>query len=434
MASSNESNSNNQEHYCMICKKSDKETGRQIKIFEGMYVCPDCLEKYSSMIGTNTNFNNIDVNNIINNTNTEPQSEKKNEEHKNINFSEVLRPHQIKAMLDRYVIGQERAKKIISVAIYNHYKRVTDNDDNIELDKSNIIMIGPTGSGKTYLVKTLARILDVPLAITDATSLTETGYVGDDIESVLTKLLANADNDVNRAEHGIVFIDEIDKIAKKREMRTRDVSGEAVQQSLLKLLEGNKIDVPIGAGNKNIFTPQKTIDTKNILFIVGGAFPGIEKIVKERLKNSASIGFNSDVVKEDEKNLISNITMDDLRTYGMIPELLGRLPILSTLEPLDVNALVNIIKEPENAILKQYEKLFSLDNVKLKFDDEALELICKKAIKKNTGARALRAIIEEVLLDIMFEIPKDENIVEVIITKDYINETGGPIIKTKGMV
>lgn len=434
----NNNETNKEEHYCSLCKKSEKETGRQINIIGNMYICPECLEKYSKMINSNPNMK-MDVNNINAMFGGMPEADKYQSEDINvealedIDIGKVLRPHQIKGLLDEYIIGQDNAKKIISVATYNHYKRIADKDNEVELDKSNIIMIGPTGCGKTYLVKTLARLLDVPLAITDATSLTETGYIGDDIESVLSKLLANAKNDVKKAERGIVFIDEIDKIAKKREMRTRDVSGEAVQQGLLKLLEGNKIDVPLGAGNKNLFTPQKTIDTKNILFIVGGAFPGIENIVKERLKNCSSIGFNTTVVDDNKENLMTNINMEDLRNYGMIPELLGRLPILTTFNPLSKEALVEILKEPKNAILKQYKKLFALDGVNLEFNDEALTAVCEKAIEKNTGARALRAVIEEVLLDIMYEIPKDDNISEVVITKEYIEGIGGPIIKTKGM-
>ncbi len=445
MPNNNDTNNNNhEEHYCMVCKRGEKETGRQLNLMGNMYICIDCLEKYSKQMSNQPiNFMNIDketLNSILGGSSivnqpddyksVDSQQDVADEtEYTKININDVLRPHEIKAILDKYIIGQDKAKKIISVATYNHFKRIFNEDDSVEIDKSNIIMVGPTGSGKTYLVKTLARILDVPLAITDATSLTETGYIGDDIESVLSKLLDNAGNDVKKAEHGIVFIDEIDKIAKKQEMRTRDVSGEAVQQGLLKLLEGNKIQVPVGAGNKNLFTPQKTIDTKNILFIVGGAFPGIENIVKERLKNCSSIGFNTQYVDDDSKSLLSNIAMEDLREYGMIPEILGRLPVLTTFDPLDIEALIKIVKEPQNAILKQYEKLFTIDGVKLIFEDEALRAVCEKAMKKNTGARALRAVIEDVLLDIMFEIPKDKNIKEVVITKDYVNNEGGPIIR-----
>lgn len=295
-------------------------------------------------------------------------------------------------------------------------------------------MIGPTGSGKTYLVKTLAKLLDVPLAITDATSLTEAGYIGDDIESVVSKLLAAADNDVERAEQGIIFIDEIDKIAKKRNSSQRDVSGESVQQGMLKLLEGSEVEVPVGANSKNAMVPLTTVNTKNILFICGGAFPDLEGIIKERLTNKASMGFNAELKDkyDNDKNLLSKVTVEDLRTFGMIPEFIGRLPIIFTLKGLDKDMLVQILKEPKNAILKQYQKLLALDEVKLDFDEGALEAIAEKAMAKDTGARALRAIIEEFMLDIMYEIPKDDNIGEVTITREYIEGTGGPVIQLRG--
>ena len=348
-----------------------------------------------------------------------------------LDIKNIPPPHKIKAQLDEYVIGQEKAKKVISVAVYNHYKRVaTGTMDEIEIEKSNMLMIGPTGSGKTYLVKTLARLLDVPLAITDATSLTEAGYIGDDIESVVSKLLAAADNDVDRAEQGIIFIDEIDKIAKKKNTSQRDVSGESVQQGMLKLLEGSEVEVPVGANSKNAMVPLTTINTKNILFICGGAFPDLENIIKERLNKQSSMGFIADLKDkyDKEKNLLSKVTVEDLRNFGMIPEFIGRLPIIFTLQGLDEDMLVKILREPKNAILKQYQKLLELDEVKLEFDDSALEAIADKAMEKDTGARALRAIIEEFMLDIMYEIPKDDNIGQVTITGDYIRGTGGPII------
>ena len=343
-------------------------------------------------------------------------------------------PHQIKAQLDEYVVGQEKAKKIISVAVYNHYKRVATNTmDEIEIEKSNILMLGPTGCGKTYLVKTLARLLDVPLAIADATSLTEAGYIGDDIESVISKLLAAADNDVEKAERGIVFIDEIDKIAKKKNTNSRDVSGESVQQGLLKLLEGAEVEVPEGANSKNAMVPLTTVNTRNILFICGGAFPDLDEIIKERLRKQASIGFQAELKDkfDKEKNILSKVTIDDIKKFGMIPEFVGRLPIICTLEGLDEEKMVQILKEPKNAILKQYQKLLELDEVKLEFNDEALSAIAKKALEKDTGARALRAIIEEFMLDIMYEIPKDDNIGKVTITKEYIEGTGGPVIEIR---
>ena len=348
-----------------------------------------------------------------------------------LDIKNIPPPHKIKAQLDEYVIGQERAKKVISVAVYNHYKRVaTGTMDEIEIEKSNMLMIGPTGSGKTYLVKTLARLLDVPLAITDATSLTEAGYIGDDIESVVSKLLAAADNDVDRAEQGIIFIDEIDKIAKKKNSHSRDVSGESVQQGMLKLLEGADVEVPVGATNKNAMVPMTTVNTRNILFICGGAFPDLPEIIKQRLNKQTSIGFGAELKDkyDKEKNILDRVTVEDLRKFGMIPEFIGRLPVIYTLQGLTKEMLIQILKEPKNAILKQYQKLLELDEVKLEFDESALEAIAEKAMEKDTGARALRAIIEDFMLDIMYEIPKDDNIGQVTITRAYIEGTGGPII------
>ena len=348
-----------------------------------------------------------------------------------LDIKNIPPPHKIKAQLDEYVIGQEKAKKVISVAVYNHYKRVaTGTMDEIEIEKSNMLMIGPTGSGKTYLVKTLARLLDVPLAIADATSLTEAGYIGDDIESVVSKLLAAADNDVDRAEQGIIFIDEIDKIAKKKNTHARDVSGESVQQGMLKLLEGAEVEVPVGASSKNAMVPMTTINTRNILFICGGAFPDLAEIIKQRLNKQNSIGFGAQLKDkyDKEKNILDRVSVEDLRKFGMIPEFIGRLPIIYTLQGLSKEMLIKILREPKNAILKQYQKLLELDEVKLEFDDSALEAIAEKALEKDTGARALRAIIEEFMLDIMYEIPKDDNIGQVTITRAYIEGTGGPII------
>ena len=357
-------------------------------------------------------------------------------------LSEIPAPHTIKEQLDEYVIGQEQAKKVISVAVYNHYKRVFERtspdaakfDTGVEIEKSNILMIGPTGSGKTYLVKTLAKLLNVPLAIADATSLTEAGYIGDDIESVISKLLAAADNDVEKAEMGIVFIDEIDKIPKKKSTSTRHVSGESVQQELLKLLEGASVEVPVGTSQKNAMTPMETINTDNILFICGGAFPDLENIIKERLTEQASIGFGADLKDKYDKDpkILSHVTNQDLRNFGMIPEFLGRLPITVTLQGLTKEFLVQILSEPKNAILKQYKKLLEMDEVALKFDDDALEWIAEEAMKKETGARALRAIMEEFMLDIMYEIPKDPNIGAVTITRAYLEKCGGPRIEMRG--
>ena len=351
-----------------------------------------------------------------------------------IKLKDIPAPHKLKAQLDEYVIGQEEAKKILSVSVYNHYKRVaTDTMDEIEIEKSNILMLGPTGCGKTYLVKTLAKLLDVPLAIADATALTEAGYIGDDIESVVSKLLAAANNDVDKAECGIIFVDEIDKLAKKPNSNHRDVSGESVQQGMLKLLEGAEIEVPVGATSKNAMVPMTTVNTRNILFICGGAFPDLEEIIKQRLSKQAGIGFNSDLKDkyDKDKTLLHKVTTEDIKKYGMIPEFVGRLPIICPLDSLDEEALVKILKEPKNAILKQYQKLLELDEVKLIFDDSALHAIAKKAKERDTGARALRAIIEEFMLDIMYEIPKDDNIGTVTINGDYIDGKGGPVVEMR---
>lgn len=367
---------------------------------------------------------------------------KKNKKKELFKLSEIPSPHSIKEQLDEYVIGQDQAKKVISVAVYNHYKRVFERTSpdaakygtDVEIEKSNILMIGPTGSGKTYLVKTLAKLLNVPLAIADATSLTEAGYIGDDIESVISKLLAAADNDVEKAEMGIVFIDEIDKIAKKKSTSTRDVSGESVQQELLKLLEGAFVEVPVGTSQKNAMTPMETINTDNILFICGGAFPDLENIIKERLTEKVSMGFGADLKDkyDQDPNLLSHVINQDLRNFGMIPEFLGRLPITVTLQGLTKEFLVRILKEPKNAILKQYQKLLQMDEVDLRFDEDALEWIAEEAMKKETGARALRAIMEDFMLDIMYEIPKDSNIGAVTITRAYLEKHGGPRIEMRG--
>ncbi len=353
-----------------------------------------------------------------------------------LELKDIPAPHKIKEMLDEYVVGQEHAKKVMSVAVYNHYKRVaTKTMDEIEIEKSNMLMLGPTGCGKTYLVRTLARILKVPLAVTDATTLTEAGYIGDDIESVLSKLLAAADNDVDKAEQGIVYIDEIDKIAKKQNTNSRDVSGESVQQGLLKLLEGADIEVPVGASSKNAMVPTTSINTRNILFICGGAFPGIEEIIKRRLNKNSAIGFHGEVKNPEEKDLsiLKEVETEDIRKFGMIPEFVGRLPMVFALEGLDKDMMIRILKEPRNAILKQYQKLLELDEVRLEFTDDALELIAEKALKKETGARALRSILDEYMVDIMYEIPKDKNIGSITITREYLEGTGGPKIDLRTM-
>ena len=436
------------EKICFICHRPESVTGKMIDLPNNITVCPECMQKsFDAMTSGAVDLNRlmnmpgVQFLNMSDLENMQPKQQKikkkkeKPKEFHQINIRDIPAPHRIKARLDDYVVGQEYAKKAMSVAVYNHYKRVaTDTMDDIEIEKSNMLMIGPTGSGKTYLVKTLARLLDVPLAITDATSLTEAGYIGDDIESVVSKLLAAADNDVERAEQGIIFIDEIDKIAKKHNSNQRDVSGESVQQGMLKLLEGSEVEVPVGANSKNAMVPLTTVNTKNILFICAGAFPDLEDIIRERLKKKTSMGFNAELRDkyEHDKDLLSKVTVEDLRKFGMIPEFLGRLPIIFTLKGLDKDMLVKILKEPKNAILKQYQKLLALDEVRLEFDDGALESIAEKAMQKDTGARALRAIIEEFMLDIMYEIPKDDSIGEVIITREYIEGTGGPVIRLRG--
>ncbi len=442
------------EKICMLCRRPESKVKNMIQMPDHTYICSDCAQKtlepfMGGELDLTKLFESVPPNiSMVQFTGPGfgdiPQSQKLKkkkpiEKKKQLPLTERLKnipaPHKIKGQLDDYVVGQEQAKKIMSVAVYNHYKRVeSDMMDEIEIEKSNILMVGPTGSGKTYLVKTLARLLDVPLAIADATSLTEAGYIGDDIESVVSKLLAAADNDVEKAERGIIFVDEIDKIAKKKNTNQRDVSGESVQQGMLKLLEGSEVEVPVGANSKNAMVPLATVNTKNILFICGGAFPGLEDVIKERLNKQASIGFQAELKDkyDEDKNILQKVTPEDIRKFGMIPEFLGRLPVLCSLESLTKNMLVKILKEPKNAILKQYQKLLALDEVKLEFEDGALEAIAEKAMEKDTGARALRAIIEEIMLDIMYEIPKDDNIGQVIITESYVRGNGGPHIIPRG--
>lgn len=440
------------EEFCFLCRRPESQAGKMIELPNNIHICTDCMQKSFDTMNNQMSGGKLNYSDLLNMPNVSmidfsslqpPMSQPKKVKKKKaeaaaqpvIDLKKIPAPHKIKASLDQYVIGQEKAKKVMSVAVYNHYKRVaTDTMDEIEIEKSNMLMVGPTGCGKTYIVKTLAKLLDVPLAIADATSLTEAGYIGDDIESVVSKLLAAADNDVEKAEHGIIFIDEIDKIAKKKNTNQRDVSGEAVQQGLLKLLEGSEVEVPVGANSKNAMVPMVTVNTKNILFICGGAFPDLEGIIKERLNKQASIGFYADLKDkyDNDPHILEKVTVDDIRSFGMIPEFIGRLPVIFTLNGLTKEMLVKILKEPKNAILKQYQKLLALDEVKLGFEDEALFAIAEKALERKTGARALRAILEEFMLDIMYEIPKDDSIGQVIITREYIEGTGGPRILLRG--
>jgi len=453
------------EKVCFICHRPESKVGKMITIPGGITVCADCMQRsfdqmndpqFRKMLNL-SNFSSLknfpgmgmidpsDLSQLQQTQDTDQKTEKDTEKAEEteedakgrFDVRKLPAPHKIKAALDEYVIGQDYAKKVISVAVYNHYKRVrtnTNTKDAIEIEKSNMLMIGPTGSGKTYLVKILSKLLDVPLAVADATALTEAGYIGDDVESVLSKLLDAAGNNVKKAEHGIVFIDEIDKIAKKQNTNQRDVSGESVQQGLLKILEGENVEVPVGATSKNAMVPMTTMNTQNILFICGGAFPGLEDIIRKRLTKTSSIGFESQLKDafDNDPDILAKVTTDDLKEYGMLPEFIGRLPMIFALKKLDKAMLVRILKEPKNAILKQYQKLLALDEVKLDFDDDALLAIAEKALQRDTGARALRSIIEEFMLDIMYEVPKDDEIGEVRITRAYIEHTGGPVILLRG--
>ncbi len=442
-------NTKGTEEICYICRRTESKAGKMIHIPNNICICQDCMQKtfdtmnqggfpYMDLTGGMPNMFSFMGNSASQEKvkqKKEKKAKKKKKQQPMIDINHMPMPHIIKAHLDEYVIGQERAKKAISVAVYNHYKRVSmqSEDDEVIIEKSNMLMLGPTGSGKTYLVKTLAELLHVPLAITDATSLTEAGYIGDDVESVLSKLLMAADNDVERAEHGIIFIDEIDKIAKKHNAHSRDVSGESVQQGLLKLLEGADVEVPVGATSKNAMVPMQTVNTSNILFICGGAFSELGDVIKARLNKRSSIGFYGDLKDKYDKDydILSKATAEDLREFGMIPEFLGRLPMIFSLKELDKEMLIRVLKEPKNAIIKQYQKLLSYDAVDLQFSEDALELIAEKAQEKKTGARALRALLEDFMLDIMYEIPKDENIGRVVITKEYIEGNGTPLIEMR---